>query len=420
MLFDQTCLSMAFPILTLLFFDPHSRIFSSDTSLATRSLWYGWCVSIPFIINLILTPLLSLLSDVLGRKKILIVGTLGAFLFALTSAIGILAGLLSLIIVSRIIQGAFSRTNPIAQAIIGDLSPPAKKLLWMGYLQTAISIGALVGPIIGGYLANPFFLNHFNFSLPFLIAALLAMISFLITMYVFKETFIAKTIKISHFDHLRRIKTVILNKNVLRISFILFLSQLTWSIYYQFIPPILKTTLHVSAKELGFFVGLIALWLTLATGLGIRLLERFWSLSRILLFSVYLVLGGILLSLLFCACQFTLGIWLAAIPIAVGDVLIYSCITALYSDATESDNQGKVMGICFIIVSFAWGATGMFGGYLMSKSILLPLMIAPVGTLIALLLLHRGFKLTSTTPVVNQNVNLLPLQSRLTTESNYQ
>ncbi len=419
MLFDQTCLSMTFPVLTLLFFDPHSHIFAANISLATRSMWYGLCVSIPYIINLILTPILSLLSDAFGRKKILLVGTLGAFLFAITSACGILWGLLSLIIISRIIQGVFSRINPIAQAIIGDMSLPHKKLLWMGYLQTAISIGAFIGPIAGGFLANPFFVNRYNFSLPFLIAAIFAIISFLITLCFFKETFTeAHSIKLPKIEHVRRIKNIILNKTILRISLILLLSQISWSMYYQFMPPILKTTLHFNAKELGLFVGCIALWLTLITGFGIRVLERLMSPSQILIFSIYLVLTGILFTFVSCLLKFHLAICLAAIPIAGGDVLIYSCLTALYSNATESLDQGKVMGICFIIVSFAWGMTGILGGYLMSLHPLLPLIVAPSSIIAAIWLLHYRFKL-SLTPLANPVVNQSLPQSQLTTELNY-
>ena len=72
--------------------------------------------------NIIITPFLSALSDEFGRKKLLVVGTFGALLFAITAALGILWGMLSLLFLGRVIQGAFSRTNPIAQAVIGDVS----------------------------------------------------------------------------------------------------------------------------------------------------------------------------------------------------------------------------------------------------------------------------------------------------------
>lgn len=394
MLFDHTCLNMTFPVLTLLFFDAQSHLFAADTPASVRSMWYGLCVAIPHIVNIVMTPLLSALSDEWGRKKILLISTLGAFLFAITSALGILGGLLGIVLLGFILKGAFSRTNPIAQAVIGDISRPHKtKVLYMGYLQTSISIGAFIGPIIGGYVANQFFFQQFNFSLPFFIAALFALISFLLTLFIFTETHTEKRTNTSWKDfHWDSLKKVLSNPNVLRISMILLLSQISWSIYYQYMPPILKTLLHFDAHTLGIFVGLIALWLALATSFGIKLLQIIFDIDEILIFSLYLVFIGTVLSIFFCYFKlsgfWSYGIWLAAIPTAVGDVVAYSCLTALYSDAVEKSAQGKVMAICFIVISLIWAMTGLIGGMLMSIHPLLPLYIAPIGIGLAIGLMH--------------------------------
>lgn len=394
MLFDHTSLNITFPVLTLLFFDLQTSLFAPDTSLAVRSMWYGLCVAVPHIVNVMMTPILSGLSDEFGRKKILLIGTFGALLFTLTAGLGIVWGLLSILFLGRIIQGAFSRTNPIAQAVIGDISSKEKKVLHMGYLQTSISIGAFIGPIIGGYFANRFFFRELNFSLPYFIAAIFAGISCVMTGFFFKETLLIKQKqeRWSQFN-LQTIKTVFSNSNVLHISFVLLLSQLSWSLYYQFIPPILKTELGFNAHHLGVFVGLIALWLALATSLGIKVLEQFFTFRQILFLSFYLVLLGLLFSFIFCYWHFSETwnglIWLAAIPTAVGDVIAYSCLTALYSNSVNSHEQGKVMGVCFIVVALMWALTGVLGGVMMSGYVLLPLVVAPIGIIFAIVLLHR-------------------------------
>jgi MFS family permease len=392
MLFDHTSLNITFPMLTLLFFDLQSRLFPPDTSQAVRSMWYGICIAIPHIINIIITPLLSALSDELGRKKILLFGTFGALLFAITAALGVLFGMLSLLLLSRLIQGAFSRTNPIAQAVIGDIATHHNKIVYMGYLQTAISIGAFIGPIIGGYVARPFLFGFFNFSLPFFIASFFAFISFILTMILFNETLTEKPISHPRKLHFPSIKNVLFNRHVWHISLVLLLSQISWSMYYQFIPPILKTVLHFDAHQIGIFVGLIAFWLALATTFGIRLLQRFFNLHHMLMLSLYLVFIGLLLSFLFCFIHldgnWTLLIWLAAIPIAIGDVIAYSVITTLYSNTVKKAEQGKVMGVCFIVVALIWAMTGMLGGMLMSIHYLLPLIIAPLGIIFAIVFLH--------------------------------
>lgn len=392
MFFDHTCLNITFPVLTLLFFDMQSSLFTNNISHAERSMWYGLCVAIPHIINIIFTPILSALSDEFGRKKILLVGTLGAVLFALTAALGILWGMLSILLLGLLIRGAFSRTNPVAQAIIGDISSKETKVLNMGYLQAAISIGAFIGPIIGGYFANRLLFSTMNFSLPFFIAAIFAGISFLLTLIIFQETHrTQRTSRSWNNFNLYRFKKIFTHPDVWRISIILLLSQISWSIYYQFIPPILKTELNFNANELGFFVGLIAFWLAFATIIGINILQRFFTLQQMLMLSVYLVFIGSLLTLLSVTQRWLFFIWLSAIPTAIGDVIAYSCLIAMYSNAVDKPEQGKVMGICFIVVAIIWALTGMLGGLLMSAYSLLPLIIAPVGIFMAIGFLHSRF-----------------------------
>lgn len=389
MLFDHMSLNIAFPVLTLIFFDKMTNLFAPETSHAVRSMWYGVCIAIPHIVNIVVTPILSALSDEFGRKKILLVGTMGAFVFALTAAFGVMYGMLTLVLFSSFIKGAFSRTNPIGQAVIGDISPKEKKVLHMGYLQTSISIGAFIGPIIGGYFANQYFFAVFNFSLPYFIAAFFAIVSCLLTFFVFKETLETKR-HISPWSEFNfaTIKNVLFNPIVARISLILLLSQISWSTYYQFIPPILKTELGFNAHQLGLFVGFVAFWLALATSLGIKFLEQFFDLREMLVVSIYLLLLGLLLTFLFCYWHWKVWVWAAAVPTAVGDVIAYSCLSALYSNVVDKPQQGKVMGVGFIVVALIWALMGLLGGMMMSVYGLLPLIVAPVGILVAILLLH--------------------------------
>lgn len=385
MIFDHTSLNIIFPVLTLLFFDLNSRLFPPDTSHAIRSLWYGLFISVPNAVNFFATPILSALSDHYGRKTLLLIGTLGAFIYALIAAIAVFDGSLSLLLLSCIIRGIFSRTNPIAQAVIGDISPPEKKVIYMGYLQTAISIGAFFGPIIGGYFAHPIYFEQLNFSLPFFIAAIFAFISCYMTLFFFRETFskkkFASPFKILHWKNIR---PVLFNPIILKISTILFLSQISWSLYYQFIPPLLKTEMHADAHMIGLFVGMIAFWLAIATAFGIRLLNQWMDTPVLLRFSLWSVLIGILLTLFALKQQFIGLLWLAAIPVAMGDVIAFSCITTAYSDAVSLPEQGRVMGVCFIVIALVWTSTGLLGSVLMSIQPLLPFIVAPCGIVAAL------------------------------------
>jgi MFS transporter, DHA1 family, tetracycline resistance protein len=390
MLFDHTSLNITFPVLTFIFFDIHSRLFEPATSQAIRSMWYGICVAIPHIVILFAAPLLSCLSDSYGRKPLLAMGMLGAFVFAVSAGMGILWGSLFLLLAGRIVQGLFARTNPIAQAVVGDVTLGKGKVVAMAYLQLAISIGACIGPIIGGYFARRFYFQELNYALPYFIASVIAFIGFLATLILFKET-------LTHTQSRQRlnwssIKKVMSQPGVARISILLLLCQLSWSTYYQFMPPILKGLFHFDSIHLGLFVGLIALWLALATAFGVRILIKKLKVQHVITLSIYMVLVGLLLTLAACYIP-SIGrylIWFAAIPTAVGDVVAYTCITAIYSNFVSHDEQGKVMGLCFVIVSATWAFTALVGGWLVGFSLLAPVYIAPVGIILLLIINARS------------------------------
>jgi len=391
---DQTYLTLTFPLITLLFFDTQSRLFPPETSNMVRSMWYGACVALPNLLNLFFSPLLSALSDELGRKKILLIEIFSAFLFTSTVGLGVFFGRVYLIFIGFAIKGAFSRVNPTALAMIGDIAAKDKKILLMGYLQFAISVGAAIGPILGGYFAKRYYFSFLNFSLPFFIAAILALINTVLAYYFIHETRpLNSRLKWQQFN-VNAFKQVLMQPDVIRISLILLLIQSSWSMYYQFIPPTLKSIYQFDSHRLGLFIGMIAFWLAIATGIGIRFFHHYLDLRQMLLLSVYLILGGLFLTYLSCA-QILPGsnhfVWLSAFPIAAGDVIAYSCLTALYSNAVGHTQQGKVMGIALFIVSLTWAITGFLGGILLSLSPLLPLLIAPTGVITCILLIHADF-----------------------------
>jgi DHA1 family tetracycline resistance protein-like MFS transporter len=388
---NQTALTITFPLVTLIFFDHQSRLFASDLSTATRSMWYGLCVALPNVINLFFAPYLSILSDEVGRKRILMIEIGSAALFTALVGFGIYLGNMGFVFAGFIVKGAFSRSNPTALAIVADSTPSTKKILYMGYLQFAISVGAALGPIVGGYCATLYF-TQLNFAAAFIVAAIIALISTQLAHVLLQETLINKTISNkARFDWTGLVQCC-QQKSVQRIALILILTQISWSAYYQFIPPILKTQQHFNSHQLGWFIGIIAIWLAFASGPLLAFLHYLLSTQKLLIVSLYFLLAGIFLTLMT-----QLGwlpeqmVWFAALPVAAGDVIAYSCLIAFFSNLTPHQHQGKIMGLAFLIVGLTWSFTSFCGGFLMGYHTLLPLMLAPSGILAAIILIHTQF-----------------------------
>lgn len=392
MLFDHTCVNIAFPVMALIFFDTHSNLLTG-ASPDLRNWWYGLCISVPHILTIFAGPFLSMLSDNIGRRKILLITSLGAASLTLLTGLGVFFGLIWLVLTGRIVGGLISRTNPVAQAIVGDVSTPDNKIINMGYLQFFISVGAFIGPVIGGLLASHFFFHEMNYSTPFFLACAFGIGGFIVTYFFFEETLenhhpkSPNTQRSNIAKSIRDMLTLFKNPVVLNTAILLLISQLSWSLYYQFTPPVLVTVYKFKAAQIGLFVGLIALWLALTTGFLIKPLKKKFSLTQMMYLASLAILFGLLLTI-----SAALGnkfhpiAWVGAFFVAFGDVLFYTCVSTRLSSAVEKNQQGKVMGLCFIIVSIAWAITGLLGAGLMSVNPMMPLIVAPVGIVVLILM----------------------------------
>ena len=382
MIFGNASERIIFPLFALVFFDLHSHLLTNDTSLATRSYWYGLCMAIPSMATFIAAPILSCLSDYYGRKKLLVISLSGTLIAGIITSIAILSASIYLFVFGVFIQGLFCRTNPLAQAAVGDIATGKNKLSTMGYLQSMIAFGAFLGPIIGGVCAHVYF-EQINFTTPFFLSSLLSAIGVLICLFYFKETLIIPHKTLS----LRLLfGSVFLFKETLGLAAILACGQFTWSFYYQYAPAVLKLTGEFSASSLGLFVGLMALWVTLGSSLGIRLLRDRFDLLACLKIGLSLqCLGGILIVIAFYT-HVSWLIWLSSLPAAAGDVITFGVVSTLYSNRYPHQ-QGQAMGACYLNAALIWTITGLLGGVLISLYDTLPLIIAPLGTLFTLLLL---------------------------------
>jgi len=119
------------------------------------------------------------LSDKFGRKPILLIcqiGTMAGFLILAFSTN------LTMLFVSRIVDGIFGGNYPIAKAVVGDIVPPIDRSREMANIGLAWTIGNMIGPGIGALLAR------FGIMGPGLMAASLSLLTIMITIFIFKET----------------------------------------------------------------------------------------------------------------------------------------------------------------------------------------------------------------------------------------
>ena len=132
------------------------------------------------VMRLIFGPIWGGLSDRFGRKPILLIGILG---YVITMVWFGLANTLWMLFAARILSGILSSaTAPTTMAYIGDSSPEDERGGGMGMLGAAGGIGTIIGPAAGGFLATT------SLSMPFFIAAGLALLSLILAIIFLPES----------------------------------------------------------------------------------------------------------------------------------------------------------------------------------------------------------------------------------------
>jgi MFS transporter, DHA1 family, multidrug resistance protein len=112
----------------------------------------GWLPASSGFVSLCLALPLGLLSDRVGRRRV-VAG--GIFVFALGMfCVGVAQGLPLLLAGSLLFGAAGPSTFPIGAALLGDVTTPGQRVLAFGLYTTAMGVGFTIGPLIGGQVAE--------------------------------------------------------------------------------------------------------------------------------------------------------------------------------------------------------------------------------------------------------------------------
>lgn len=134
---DQTIIATALGAIT--------EEFNSFSSL-------GFVVTAYLLTSTVTVPLAGKLSDMYGRRPILLTGVA---VFTLGSLLSGMAPSMELLIASRALQGiGGGMIMANAFTIVGDLFSPRERGRWQGLIGAVFGISSVVGPLLGGWLTD--------------------------------------------------------------------------------------------------------------------------------------------------------------------------------------------------------------------------------------------------------------------------
>jgi DHA1 family tetracycline resistance protein-like MFS transporter len=330
--------------------------------------------------QLLFLPAWGWVSDRYGRRPVILaslLGTAGSFvLLAASDGIG-------MIYAARILAGFFAASIGTAQAVVTDVTTPSDRARGMGVIGAAFGAGMVLGPMIGGLMAQV------GPQAPFYSVAALALANLAVAWLALPESR-RGTASTPAWKELRRALVptpirLVAAVHERRIGLFLYLF---FHLFTAFAVLEALTTLYASVRfgKQAIDIGLLFMWigvvLIVTQGILLRRLVALAGEARLVAVGVLTMAAG--LAGVALAPSFE---WFYAVGsvVAFGNGITFPAFTSLYSKACQAENAGELLG-----QSQAMATTGrivgpMVGGWLMeSVSLGTPFLAAGALMLLAL------------------------------------
>jgi Arabinose efflux permease len=112
----------------------------------------NWVFSIYLLMTAVATPIYGKLSDIVGRKPVLLIGLV---IFVIGSTLCAMSNSMLTLILARVIQGIGSGAiQPLTFTIIADIYPLEKRARILGLNGSAWGVAAVIAPLLGGFIVE--------------------------------------------------------------------------------------------------------------------------------------------------------------------------------------------------------------------------------------------------------------------------
>ena len=139
----------------------------------------GYLVAVFALAQLISSPIAGKWVDQYGRKPMIIIGL---FIFAVSELLFGLGQSVPVLFISRLLGGLSAAfIMPAVTAFIADITPMNERSKALGLMSAAINTGFIIGPGLGGFLAE------INTRLPFFAAAVFGGVAAILSLLLLKE-----------------------------------------------------------------------------------------------------------------------------------------------------------------------------------------------------------------------------------------
>jgi DHA1 family tetracycline resistance protein-like MFS transporter len=338
----------------------------------------GFLLGIYSIAQFFGAPVLGTLADQYGRKKMLLLSLAGTCLGYVLFAIGIVQRDIWLCFLSRILDGFTGGNISIAYSAIADITDEKNRSRNFGLVGMSFGLGFILGPFLGGKLADPHLVSWFTLATPYWFAAILGAFNMIVLSVMFRETLTHKSkVRVSFFTGFRNVGTALKQKNLLTIFLTVFLVTSGFNFFTEFFQVFLIHKFAYGPSDIADLFAYIGLWLVLTQGgINAPLSKRFKPavLVRYGIFLTAVTFPFLLLP--------TDAAWMYAIVpfIAIFNGVTTPNLTAVISLHATPEERGSMLGIRQSMRAVAIAIPPIIAGFITTIAVDLPIWAAGVFT----------------------------------------
>ncbi len=361
---DLICNGIIVPIVPQLLANPNSPYYllPSYVPVSYGYVILGILIAVFPIAMFFSSPIMGEYSDYIGRRKIMTLALAGTAISLGLFATGIYIKSLTLLFIARIFGGIMGGNLSVAQAAIADITPPKLRASRFGLIGAAYGVGFIIGPVIGGVLADPNLVSWFNASTPFIFAALISIVNAVLVFFLMSETrTIGGTFVITWHRAISDIYHAYRMKRLRMIFATNFLFQSGLALFATFFSVFLISGFGYDQLSIGYYIGFVGIWAIVSQGVLLRILSK--RFDEFLLLRIFLLLGSAAIFLFYIP-DHTTGLLIVGAAFALTNGISMASLPSIVSRRTSDENQGQILGINASVQALAQAAPPILAGVL--------------------------------------------------------
>jgi DHA1 family tetracycline resistance protein-like MFS transporter len=360
----------------------------------------GLVTGIFSLMQFVFTPVWGRLSDIYGRKPIILFSLTGNVLSYLMLGF-VFAGVLKsvvLLFVARAMAGLFSGNIGAAMAYISDITSKADRSKGMGIIGASFGLGFVFGPFLGGVLAQ-----RFGFGAPVFLSSMLSLTALILAFNILKESLPEqyrrkdRRLNLKLKNGINKLTLALKHPNVGFLILLYFIITFSFSNIFSTFQLYAESDVgfNYDIEQISYLFAYMGVLGAFVQGVLIRPLTKIFDEKKILIagnFVMAIGLGTIPFSQ-----RSLILLLLSLLLLGLGNGLNQPITLSLVSKYTDPDEQGGILGINQSLGSLArflgpsWGGLvyeriGYTAPFLTGGSFMI------LGTILSFKLLQSKFK----------------------------